>query len=87
MLALTGALFALVAIFVDLKLVVDESFFFPAATRNFGGQRRSKKNFRHGGDHSQCFFTVLAGTITDILTKLFVLLLLGGAQWKMKRAA
>jgi uncharacterized integral membrane protein len=71
MLAVTGVLFVLVIVFVDLNPHVDENFFFATRDPNFPPTQRFG-------------LVVLAGLIVDILGNLFVLPLLGGAQWKKK---
>jgi hypothetical protein len=46
-LAITVALFVLVAVFVDLKPVVDEIFSFRPAIQAFGSQKKSSNIFHH----------------------------------------
>src|SRR5207249_7311830 len=45
MLAITGVLFALVAVFVDLKPVVDENFFFSTSDPGFGQSKKIERRF------------------------------------------
>src|ERR1700756_4557058 len=45
MLALTAALFVLVAVFVDLRPVVEENFFFAAADPAFGQEKKVEEHF------------------------------------------
>src|SRR5213080_4305980 len=46
MLSVTALLFVLVAVFVDLKPVVEESFSFPPAIPDSGNPKRSRNAFR-----------------------------------------
>ncbi len=45
MLAITGALFVLVAVFVDLKPVVEENFFFSTSDPGFGQSKKIEQRF------------------------------------------
>ncbi len=116
MLTITGVLFGLVALFVDLKPVVNEGFFFSSSDPQFRQSKKIEKRFpaprkillnvasNDISSYSDVIIAagfaifalssfpptqrfglvVLAGTIVDILANLFVLPLLGGAQWKTK---
>src|SRR6059036_3347436 len=45
MLAVTGVLFVLVAVFVDLKPVVEENFFFSTSDPGFGQSKKIEQRF------------------------------------------
>ncbi len=45
MLAITAVLFVLVAVFVDLKPVVDENFFFSTSDPGFGQSKKIEQRF------------------------------------------
>ena len=103
MLAITIVLFVLVAVFVDLKPVVDENFFFSTSDPGFQQSKKIEQRFPARPEviiaagfaifvlsdfpPTQRFgLVVLAGCIVDIMANLFVLPLLGAADWKKKAA-